>query len=65
MEKTPDYGRLMAILYRGGKPIDEDLAWVKRYLELADKYLHLTDKSADKDDADSQPARPKAKKQSA
>ncbi len=65
MEKTPDYGRIMAILHRGGQPSSEDLAWINRYLELADKYLALADKSPDKNDADSPPARPKAKKQSA
>ena len=65
MEKTPDYGRILATLHRAGQPIDEDLAWIERYLGLADKYLQLTDKSSDKDDADSSPARPKAKKQSA
>ncbi|HZR28781.1 MAG TPA: hypothetical protein VFA71_08365 [Terriglobales bacterium] len=61
MEKTPDYGRIMAILYRRGQPTNEDLAWINHYLELADKYQAVTDKTTDT----TPPVRSKAKKQSA
>ncbi|HTC95191.1 MAG TPA: hypothetical protein VK699_17225 [Terriglobales bacterium] len=65
MDSDRDYERVMEIVRLGGQPTSEDLVWISRYLDLADKYLALTDNSADKNDANSAPTRPKAKKQSA
>ena len=69
MDSDRDYERVMEIVRRGGQPTSEDLVWISRYLDLADKYLALTDKSADKGDlsesGDEAAKPPKARKQSA
>jgi len=43
MEKVPDYKRIVEVLRRGGQPTNNDRVWINYYLELADKYLSLSD----------------------
>ena len=39
MAKVPDDERMIEILRRGGQATVDDWAWIKRYLDLADKCL--------------------------
>ncbi len=43
MEKVPDYERIVEVLRRGGQTANDDQVWINYYLELADKYLSLSD----------------------
>ena len=43
MEKVPEYKRVVEVLRRGGEPANNDRVWINYYLELADKYLSLSD----------------------
>ena len=43
MEKVPEYKRIVEVLRRGGEPANNDRVWINYYLELADKYLSLSD----------------------
>jgi hypothetical protein len=43
MPNVPDDERILEILRRGGYDISEDWAWIRHYLELADKCLNPGD----------------------
>src|SRR5437762_12300279 len=43
MEKVPNYKRIIEVLRRGGQPTNNERVWINYYLELADKYLGLSD----------------------
>ena len=43
MERVPNYKRIIEVLRRGGQPTNNDRVWINYYLELADKYLSLSD----------------------
>jgi hypothetical protein len=41
MAKVPEDERILEILRRGGYDVSDDWAWVRHYLELADKCLNV------------------------
>lgn len=45
MAKVPEDERILEILRRGGYDVSDDWAWVRHYLELADKCLNAAEQT--------------------